>query len=81
MIIQTVEKLHGLKLENKMRPLRLSKKQVCELLSINVSTLNKKMKYDETFPKGYKDGIHRQSSVYFDYEEIINWHKAQFNKA
>lgn len=56
-----------------MKKIRLTKKEVCEALSITASRLDKMMKEDNTFPKKYKEGIARQAAVYFDRQEIIDW--------
>ncbi|ENU93607.1 hypothetical protein F971_00865 [Acinetobacter vivianii] len=56
-----------------MKKLRLTKKEVCEALSITASRLDKMMQEDSSFPKKYKDGTARQAAVYFDYQEIIDW--------
>ncbi|WP_151716639.1 AlpA family phage regulatory protein [Acinetobacter sp. TUM15071] len=56
-----------------MKKLRLTKKEVCEALSITASRLDKMMQEDSSFPKKYKDGTARQAAVYFDRQEIIDW--------
>jgi len=56
-----------------MQILRLTKKEVCEALSITASRLDKMMQEDGSFPRKYKEGTTRQAAVYFDYQEIIDW--------
>ena len=56
-----------------MKKLRLTKKEVCTILSVTASKLDKMMEEDSSFPKKYKDGKARQAAVYFDYQEIIDW--------
>lgn len=54
--------------------LRLTKKEVCEMLSVTRDKLSKMEKDDPTFPRSMKDGQERQSAVYFDYNEIMDWY-------
>lgn len=56
-----------------MKKLRLTKKEVCEMLSVTASKLDKMMEEDRSFPRKYKDGKVRQAAVYFDYQDIIDW--------
>lgn len=56
-----------------MKKIRLTKKEVCEALSITASRLDKMMQEDGSFPRKYKDGTTRQAAVYFDYQKIIDW--------
>ncbi|OOS02167.1 helix-turn-helix transcriptional regulator [Moraxella cuniculi] len=60
-----------------MQPIRVTKRQACELLAIGREKLRRLTEHDPTFPKPYKTGNHRQSAVYFDYQDLVNWHKAQ----
>lgn len=58
-----------------MTPIRVTKKQACELLAVSGETIRKLIQNDPTFPKPYKEGEKRQSAVYFDYADLMNWHK------
>lgn len=60
-----------------LSPLRLKKKVVCELLGVSVNQLRKISLSDESFPKPLKSGTAPQAGVYFDYQEIVEWHKKQ----
>lgn len=60
-----------------MQPIRVTKKQACELLAISSEKLRLLVINNPTFPKPYKAGENRQSAVYFDYQALLNWHKAQ----
>ncbi|WP_447501844.1 hypothetical protein [Acinetobacter pittii] len=53
--------------------LRLTKKEVCVMLSITSSKLEKYIKDDSSFPRPIKDGITRQAAVYFDTYELHEW--------
>lgn len=63
--------------ENQLNPLRIKKKEVCEILGISVNHLRKISLADENFPKPLKFGTTRQAGVYYDYQEIVEWHKKQ----
>ena len=63
--------------ENQLNPLRIKKKVVCEILGISVNHLRKISIADENFPKPLKSGTARQAGVYYDYQEIVEWHKKQ----
>ncbi|WP_151781787.1 helix-turn-helix transcriptional regulator [Acinetobacter bereziniae] len=56
-----------------MKKIRITKKEVCFLLSIKADKLRKIMIEDETFPRPIKDGTTRQAAVYFDVSEIELW--------
>ena len=60
-------------------PLRLTKKQVCKLLSVSINQLRKITLADPNFPQPIKTGSSRQSGVYYDYREIHGWHLNQLN--
>ena len=60
-----------------MQPLRITRLQACELLSIKHDALRDLIRRDPTFPRPIKEGTHRQSAVYFDYADLLEWHNAQ----
>lgn len=60
-----------------IKPIRVTKKQACELLAVSGEKLRLLVANNPTFPKPYKAGRHRQSAVYFDYQDLLDWHKAQ----
>ncbi|VXB71204.1 Transcriptional regulator [Enhydrobacter sp. 8BJ] len=62
----------------KLEPIRITQKQACELLSISREAIRQLIQTDPTFPKPYKTGTSRQCAVYFDYQALKKWHKAQF---
>lgn len=63
--------------ELQIKPLRIKKKIVCQLLDISVNQLRKISLADESFPKPLKSGPTRQAGVYYDYQEIVEWHQKQ----
>lgn len=56
-------------------PLRVTKKDVCKLLSISLNQLRKISIADDDFPKPIKSGSARQAGVYYDTQEILNWYR------
>lgn len=63
-----------------MQPIRGTYNQACVLLSISRDTLRNLTLKDSTFPKPYKYDSNRQSPVYFDYADLVEWHKQQKNQ-
>jgi hypothetical protein len=58
-------------------PVRISFKTACQILDVSRETLNNIIKLDPDFPPKIKTGTSRQSPVYFDYMQIIEWHNSQ----
>lgn len=58
-------------------PLRLQFKKTCELLDVSREKLRHLQRTDTTFPKAIKMGESKQSSVFFDYAELMAWHEKQ----
>ena len=56
-----------------MQKLRLTMNEVCHFLSVQRDKLNKMVKDDPSFPRPIKGGSTRQSAVYFDHSELIEW--------
>lgn len=62
-----------------MQPLnkiRIQYQTTCQMLDLSRDGLRKLMKKDPTFPRPMKDGTSKQAPVYFDYQELIQWHEA-----
>ncbi|ENV18715.1 MULTISPECIES: hypothetical protein [Acinetobacter] len=58
-------------------PVRIQFKTACQILDVSRETLNNIIKLDPDFPPKIKVGNSRQSPVYFDYMQIIEWHKSK----
>lgn len=56
-----------------MQKMRLTPNEVCHLLSVQRDKLNKIVKDDPDFPRPIKEGKARQSAVYFDHSELVEW--------
>lgn len=61
-------------------PLRLSMNKVCGMLDVTREGLRKLMLNDPTFPRCLKNSLIRQAHVYFDYQDLIDWHTSQKNR-
>ncbi|KQE52369.1 AlpA family transcriptional regulator, partial [Acinetobacter pittii] len=55
-----------------MKKIRITKNEVCFLLSIKADKLRKLIAEDMDFPRPIKDGKTRQAAVYFDLNAIEN---------
>lgn len=60
-----------------IQPIRIQQKTVCSILDVSRETLRSVQRNDPNFPKGIKLGTTKQSPVFFDYLEILEWHKKQ----
>lgn len=49
----------------------------CKWLDVSREGLRYIMKTDKNFPVPIKTGSSKQSPVYFDYNELLEWHKAK----
>ena len=58
-------------------PIRVQFKTACELLDISRESLRHLVRSDKTFPQAIKTGDTKQSPVYFDYAELVEWHNKQ----
>ena len=56
-----------------MQKLRLTKNEVCHILSIKADKLAKLIQTDVSFPRPIKHGIARQAPVYFDRQDVESW--------
>lgn len=57
-----------------INPIRIKFKTVCDLLDISRESLRHIVRNDASFPRPIKEGDAKQSPVYFDYAELIEWH-------
>lgn len=64
-----------------MKKMRITKKEVCHLLSIKVDKLRKLIIEDDTFPRPIKDGQTRQAAVYFDFNAIDIWWRSKIDNS
>lgn len=55
-------------------PIRVQFKTACELLDVSRESLRHIVRTDTTFPRPIKTGDTKQSPVYFDYADLLEWH-------
>lgn len=58
-------------------PLRIRLSDVCTLLGVSRTGLDRLLVKDPTFPSPIKTGNSRQSPVFFDYQQIQHWHQSK----
>ena len=60
-----------------IKPIRVQFKTTCQILDMSREALRHKIRTDATFPRPIKTGDSKQSAVYFDYAELLEWHNSQ----
>ena len=60
-----------------IKPIRVQFKTACQILDISRESLRHLVRTDKTFPQAIKTGEAKQSPVYFDYAQLVEWHKKQ----
>lgn len=58
-------------------PIRVQFGTACRILDVTRESLRHTIRKDPTFPVPLKQGTSKQSPVFFDYQELIEWHKRQ----
>lgn len=58
-----------------IKPIRIQFKTTCELLDVSREALRHIVRTDANFPRPIKTGNTKQAPVYFDYAELLEWHK------
>ncbi|QCO20030.1 transcriptional regulator [Acinetobacter cumulans] len=60
-----------------IRPIRVQFKTACQILDISRESLRHIVRTDESFARPIKMGESKQSPIFFDYAELMQWHEAQ----
>ncbi len=60
-----------------IQPIRVQFKTACQILDISRESLRHLVRTDKTFPQAIKTGDTKQSPVYFDYAQLVEWHNNQ----
>ena len=60
-----------------IKPIRVQFKTTCQILDMSREALRHKIRTDATFPRPIKTGDSKQSAVYFDYAELVEWHNSK----
>lgn len=58
-------------------PIRIQFSTACRLLDVTRPSLLHTISKDPTFPRPLKMGTSKQSPVYFDYQELVDWHNSK----
>lgn len=60
-----------------IKPIRIQFSTACQMLDVTRESLRHTIRKDPTFPKPMKMGTTKQSPVFFDYKEIVEWHNSK----
>ena len=55
--------------------IRIKQSTLCRMLDVTSQTIKDLLASDPDFPRAIKQGTARQSTLYFDYDEIVEWHE------
>ena len=58
-------------------PIRIQFSTACQLLDVTRESLRHTIRKDPSFPRPLKMGTSKQSPVFFDYQEIVEWHNSK----
>ena len=57
--------------------IRIQFSTACQLLDVTRESLRHTIRKDPTFPTPLKMGTTKQAPVFFDYQELIDWHNSK----
>lgn len=58
-------------------PIRIQFSTACQLLDVTRESLRHTIRKDPSFPRALKMGTSKQSPVFFDYQELVDWHNSK----
>ena len=58
-------------------PIRIQLSTACQLIDVTRESLRHIIRKDPTFPRPMKMGTSKQSPVFFDYQELVDWHNSK----
>lgn len=61
----------------KVNPIRIQFSTACQLLDVTRESLRHTIRKDPTFPTPLKMGTTKQAPVFFDYQELVDWHNSK----
>lgn len=61
----------------KVNPIRIQFSTACQILDVTRESLRHTIRKDPTFPAPLKMGTSKQSPVFFDYQELVDWHNSK----
>ncbi|MDQ8935061.1 transcriptional regulator [Acinetobacter rudis] len=59
------------------KPIRVQFNTACQILDISRESLRHIIRTDKSFARPIKMGESKQSPVFFDYAELMEWHEKQ----
>ncbi|WP_374527983.1 transcriptional regulator [Acinetobacter sp.] len=61
----------------KILPIRIQFSTACQILDVTRESLRHTIRKDPSFPRPVKMGTSKQSPVFFDYQELVDWHNSK----
>lgn len=58
-------------------PIRIQFTTACKLLDVTRESLRHTIRKDPSFPRPIKQGTTKQAPVFFDYQELVDWHNSK----
>lgn len=58
-------------------PIRIQFSSACQLLDVTRESLRHTIRKDPSFPRPLKMGTSKQAPVFFDYQELVEWHNSK----
>lgn len=58
-------------------PIRIQFSTACQLLDVTRESLRHTIRKDPSFPRPLKMGTTKQAPVFFDYQELVDWHNSK----
>ena len=58
-------------------PIRIQFSSACQLLDVTRESLRHTIRKDPSFPRPLKMGTSKQAPVFFDYQELVDWHNSK----
>ena len=66
-----------MKFYSEINPIRVSFPTACKLLDVTRESLRHTIRRDPSFPRPIKQGTSKQAPVFFDYQELVEWHNSK----
>lgn len=60
-----------------IKQIRIQFSKACQLLDVTRESLRHTIRKDPSFPRPMKMGASKQAPVFFDYQELVEWHNRQ----
>lgn len=60
-----------------IKQIRIQFGKACQLLDVTRESLRHTIRRDPSFPRPIKQGTSKQAPVFFDYQELVEWHNSK----